>query len=180
MLGDPGVESLVAPAQQREAVEAGELTGDALVEAAARRAEQVQRPGWVDGLDRGEDGPGESTMPAPPPYGASSTERCTSVVCARQIVYAQVEKSRGPRLADQARVEVRVDDRGEDREDVDADGAQARRLRILTRRTSRVRPSATAATGAAVGAALVAGMRLTPAGPATTRGRASSRFTSTW
>ena len=72
-------------------------------------------------------GSGASTMPAPPPKGASSTLRCGSVAAGAEVVHAQVDEPVASRPADDARGAVRIDDLGEDREHVDAQAGPLRR-----------------------------------------------------
>ena len=63
-----------------------------------------------------------STMPALPPNGASSTDRCGSVASVAQVVGAQVEESGRPRLAEQTLGKEAVDEGRKDGEDVNAHG----------------------------------------------------------
>ena len=58
-------------------------------------------------------------MPGPPPYGESSTDRCTSWVHRRRSCTASVDDARVNRLARQ-RLSQRVEVVGEDRDDVNA------------------------------------------------------------
>ena len=86
-------------------------------------------------------GSGRITMPAPPPYGVSSTVRCRSSVQSRRSCTCRSIRPRSTRLAEQ-RQPQRGEVVGEDRDDVDAHGAQllgVRRAGPLAGRPRRAR-----------------------------------------
>ncbi len=113
------------PARRRSAGRSGD-----------RRAEQESGRGGSAASTAANSGSGISTIPAPPPNGASSTERWGSVVRRAQVVDADVEQRRRSCPAQQALAGEPVDHVGEDREDVDPHAARDARGRGAPRAAS--------------------------------------------
>ena len=90
VVGHPLVDALVAPTEQREPPGiAGQALGHLLVEPPAGGREQDERPRQAprDAATASTEpntGSGASTMPGPPPKGASSTDRWGSVAAFRR------------------------------------------------------------------------------------------------
>ena len=126
VLADPVVDPLVAAAQQAEPVAGGQLARPAPGRTGARpgRAGTAGAAGRRP-RPRRRSARAVITMPAPPPNGASSTVRWTSVVWSRMSWQRRSSSPVVARLAEQAGRAERVDDAGEDREDVDPHGAVA-------------------------------------------------------
>ncbi len=117
------VDALVPPAQQAEAVGRRQFGRQRLVEASPARAEQEQRSRRIDRLDGLEDrlGPHHHA-------GAAAERRIVdrSMDIGRllaDVVASQIEQARTAGLAQQALGAEVVDERGEQREDVDAQRA---------------------------------------------------------
>ena len=103
VVGDPLVDPFVAPAQQGEpALDAvSPVAGQLLGHAAGRADGPRGRAGTAAGVGRAastaaKSGPGARTIPAPPPKGASSTDRRGSLGAGPQVVDAQVEQAVAP------------------------------------------------------------------------------------
>ena len=78
MLPDSSVDAFVPAAQQREPVERRQLVGQRLVEPPATGPSRNSGRGGSTLSTERKIGSGMSTIPAPPPNGESSTERCGS------------------------------------------------------------------------------------------------------
>src|SRR5690606_9297152 len=123
------VDALVAPAEEAEALEGRQLAGHGLVEAPPGGAEVEERPGRVDGLDRGEDRLGHEDH-AGPAAERGVVHRPVGVGGAgAQVVDPHVQPPLAPGPAEQALVDEVLDHLGEDREDVDAHVAPQRSSR---------------------------------------------------
>ena len=126
VLAHPVVDALVAPAQQAEPVAR---------RPAARPSRWSKRrpPGPSRSSGRGgsaastaaKTGWARITIPAPPPNGASSTVRCTSVVCSRRSWVRRSSRPVERALPSRLSAQKRVDQPREDGEHVDAHGVPA-------------------------------------------------------
>ena len=126
---DALVEALVAAAEQRDAGSVGELGRQASSSGRPAGGERDHAPALATSTRRRRNGPraplddvDPDTMPAPPPYGVSSTcpaleRRRRAQVDARELV-AEPE-----RVADVPLLEEPVEPAREQREDVDAHSA---------------------------------------------------------
>ena len=130
VVGDPLVHSLVTAAQQREAVPAGEVASDRLIEAPAAGGKEEERAGQVlalfHALDGGEQGLGHEH------HARATPERRVVDGAARvggagaQVPHPQVEHASLARPTDEARPAVPLDEVRKDREDVDPHGVSRR------------------------------------------------------
>ena len=119
VLGHPGVDTLVATAQQAEARSRRQLPGQALVEAASPRTQQEQRSGWLGRLDAGEERLGHQHHARAAAEGCV-VNRAMGVASLRaEVVCPHVEQPPGSGPAQQTAVGEVLDHLREDREHVD-------------------------------------------------------------
>src|SRR5262245_17468592 len=127
MIGDPLIDTLVSAAQQREAAPSGEVAGDGLVERAARRRQQQQRPRGIGRLEAREQRSGRHHHP-----GASAERRVVdrTVVPGTEVtrtVHLNVEQPAVTRATEQRHPQWALEVLGKDCEDVDAHRSRAQR-----------------------------------------------------
>ncbi len=139
MFADPLVDTFVAAAQQREAVELGEFVGHRLVEATTRGRKVEQWPRRLDGLDGAKERLRHHHHASAPAEGGI-VDRVVNVGRGlTQVVHSDVEMAVAATSPDHRLIGDVIDHLRKDREDVNPHGVSPDlvRRRLRRDRTSR-------------------------------------------